>query len=293
MPSSNHEHGLCSALKGTVANNLKGDQILAATVASLTAEIKTLKENALKGADLGLKSTSPAVNCYHIYKVAGPLRTLKNGMHFIKPDGKTALTVYCKFDGRWPGSTLMSRNPGRNNNKERQTGAWNYPCDLSKMLPQKGHGNVKGYCKLSDAHINMVAMSTEQWGAHVDAYIVKTYKGGSQTPSCGGFVNRACTWHQGKQAGYPYATQGNADKSLCSNAHVRGGPRCERNQRTDSYRGIDGHHCPNGLNYRSAGSIGGSQQNNGRSFIIFEHSSGTTYCGGWYTSWTGVELWLH
>jgi hypothetical protein len=60
------------------------------------------------------------------------------------------------------------------------------------------------------------------------------------------------------------------------------GAYCSRNQTTASYRGIDGHTCGN-LVYP-----GVTSPNN--PFMIFEHSGGTHYCGGWDTTWDRIEM---
>ncbi len=60
------------------------------------------------------------------------------------------------------------------------------------------------------------------------------------------------------------------------------GQYCSREQTTASYRGLDGHRCPN-LVYGGVAS-----PNN--PFVIFEHSGGSHYCGGWDTTWGHITM---
>jgi len=217
---------------------------------------------------MGRDKSVPGTNCLKIKEaVSNP----KNGIWWLKPGNCAAFQAYCRFDGKFPGATLGMRKPRTVSGMERITKERNAPCNWLKP----GSNN---YCKLSDAQINCLSKESP----NADSFISLAFKKSDDNINCAGFVDKRCIWN----------TAG-AGNGYCANAHKRGGRRCSRNQRTNSYRAIDGHHCNNGLNYVNEGGLGGNQQNNGRSFIIFEHSGGTHYCGGWQTTWDHVEMWIH
>merc|ERR1711871_808997 len=118
-------------------------------------------------------------------------------------------------------------------------------------------------------------------------YISVAYKYNDNRISCRGYMRKGCTW---RLTGAPQSGD------ICSNTHRRDGTRgyCQRQQHTSSYRGIDGHRCYN-RDYNSDTdfpAFEGVPQSSGAAFIIFEHSGGSHYCGGWDTTWHHRELWV-
>jgi cysteine-rich repeat protein len=213
-------------------------------------------------AAVGYVKGKPGASCVDILakgKSAG--LALKDGLGWVDPNGGAttdAYQVWCRMTGDYAGATLAIKRPGSVGGAETQAGDVNLPCTPS----------TQGYCKLSDARINALRSAS----ANLDAYIVLSYKDAGTTPFCKSFARKACQWISDGAAG-----------SGCENSIVRNsGAYCSRNQTTASYRGIDGHTCGN-LVYP-----GVTSPNN--PFMIFEHSGGTHYCGGWDTTWDRIEM---
>ena len=165
----------------------------------------------------------------------------------------------------------MLRRPGRTNGMEVITGARNLPCKHDKT--------GTNYCKLGDADITEYTKTSAQQ----DPYISLAYKNTGDRPKCRGYAAKTCVWSM------------SIASTNCNNAHKRNSNQyCRREQRTTSYRGLDGHQCGN-LDYNSGnphvGGDGGIAYRR-NAFIIFEHSGGTHYCGGWDTTWQRIELWI-
>jgi hypothetical protein len=220
--------------------------------------------------DLWGTDAKPARNCHQIYKEHNYDKS-KNGFYSILVLGNT-LKIYCKFDGDYPGATLVARKPGRVGGEQQRTGRVRYPCGYST--------STGSYCKLTDKEITALAgTSTSE-----DGYVSLSYKNSGTRPRCRSFAKKDCVWNMVS------ASNG------CSHGHVRNsGQYCRRDQKHNSYRGLDGHRCSN-LDYYSnnkyASGDGGVQARR-NAFNIWEHSGGTHYCGGWDTSWHRIELWIH
>jgi len=228
---------------------------------------------------------NPAESCLAIFE--RHKTTYKNGLFYIKLSNNAVIQAWCKFDGDYPGATLVSRKPGRVNSEQSKTGRMRYPC--------KHDTGTGSYCKLSDDEINMLKTTSSE----KDAYVSLSYKGNNvNRPRCRAFASKACKWSMnGNPTGdsNSYEKDGNA-RGGCSHSHVRNsGQYCRRGQSHTSYRGLDGHTCGN-INYNSNNKFragDGGVSHAGNAFNIWEHSGGSHYCGGWDTSWHHVELWIH
>ena len=210
---------------------------------------------------LGEDQSTPALRCQDIL-AKNPVAA--DGLYWVDPNGGNnadAFQVWCRMTGDYPGAALVIRRPGSVAGKENVAGDLNAPCTP----------DFNGYCKLSDAKINLL----RQTSSAVDAFVALSYKNAGNAPFCRSFAAKSCVW-----------VSDGAAHSSCSNAVVRNsGQYCARSQVTSAYRGIDGHTCAN-LNYP-----GVTSPNN--PFMIFEHDGGTHYCGGWDTSWNRIELLVH
>ncbi|MSP92223.1 MAG: hypothetical protein EXR79_10545 [Myxococcales bacterium] len=203
-------------------------------------------------------STNPAASCADMLaKNPGAA----DALYWIDPTGGDAadkFEVWCRMAGDYPGAALVIKRPGSVAGQENVAGALNGPCTPTSS----------GYCKLSDTQINAI----RQTSIHVDAFVSLAYKDGGAMPYCRSFASKTCKWISDAAAG-----------GDCSNSVKRdSGQYCARGQTTAAYRGMDGHSCGN-LSYSGIA-------NPGNPFVIFEHSGGTHYCGGWDTTWNRIEL---
>jgi len=221
-------------------------------------------------ADLIGTEKKPAKSCMAIFKKHKYGKS-KNGMFYLDVGG--TITAYCKFDGDYPGATLVSRKPGNVGGEQSRTGRVRYPCKPSTSSGQ--------YCKLTDNEINILRDTSTE----TDPFVSLSYKNRNPNrPACRSFAHKRCDWNMVS------ASTG------CHNSVVRNsGQYCNRGQKHNSYRGLDGYHCPN-LNYNSNNKFragDGGVGSPGNPFVIWEHSGGTHYCGGWDTTWRYIELWIH
>lgn len=224
----------------------------------------------------GERKSDPAESCRHIYEASKP-EIPKDGHYYIKTKSRPlGFKVFCWFsDSDWRGATLVLRRPGRVSGMEQHTNERNV--DACKP-------DYNGYCKLSDQVINELKDKSPE----KDPYISLSYKSGVTKPRCHAFIKKACTFT---------LRDGGTPQSTCSNAHIRNsGYYCNNNAPHRVYRGFDSHHCPNSNNYNSHKNKYASHDkvtHNTQPFIIFEHSGGSHYCGGWDTTWQRIELWIH
>ena len=207
---------------------------------------------------IGAVQEVPGISCKHIFDIGS---SLGSQLYWIDPnegDTSDAFQVWCRMDGDYPGTALVLKKPGNISGQQNHSAELNLPCTPS----------TSGYCKLSDAKINQIKETSSQ----LDAYIVLSYKNSTGDPYCRSYARKTCQWISNGAAG-----------SGCENSVVRNsGQYCSRNSNNTSYRGIDGYVCGN-LNYP-----GIHDPNN--PFVIFEHSGGSHYCGGWDTTWDHIEL---
>jgi hypothetical protein len=226
---------------------------------------------------MGMSKGAPGKTCKHIYAATPKGVTREEGFYWINPGGVAPFEAWCTFKGDWKGATLALRKGSSVSGMENHINARNMPCNRDKPGP----GN---YCKMSDTQINALKSESDD----KDAYIVLSYKsGGGADPTCIAFGSKSCNWRMDARGG-----PGNA----CTNTFVRNSGRyCSRNQNHQSYRGLDGYRCGN-QNYNSNNphyNAGLRVSAPTHPFVIFEHSGGTHYCGGWDTTWHHVELWVH
>jgi len=210
----------------------------------------------------------------YVYDVLGSCLEILNagdsvgdGVYIIDPESEGVFEVYCYMTGDWPGATLVISKPGSVAGNENQVGA------TGDEVPT---ASSTTYSKFSDERINAInARSTS-----VNSYIARASKDGlwdGKGGYCVGFVRQSCTW---AMSGTPGPTCNNGWRSQDDGAY------CARSQTHDLYRGIDGHTCAGS----DGGSAWGSYQSAGNQFMIFEHTGGTHYCGGWDATWNKIEL---
>ena len=124
-------------------------------------------------------SQNPATSCLQIFEVH-KYGASKNGYFQLKLAGNT-VQAYCKFDGDYPGATLVARKQGRIGGEQQKTGRMRYPCK-----PSTSSGS---YCKLSDAEINILRDTSKQ----KDAFVSLSYKNRNPNrPACRSFAAKTC-----------------------------------------------------------------------------------------------------
>jgi hypothetical protein len=211
---------------------------------------------------------NPGISCLDILNGGA---STGNGNYWIKPGSSAAFQAYCYMTGDWPGGTLVQVYDGHRGGQENRTGA------LGNAIPQPGDT----YSSYSDSIINEIKATSPT----LNGYIARCHKGGGWNGAgsyCVGFIRTSCTY---SGAGSP----NDAPNSFaeCSNSWVSqtSTSYCTVTSGVQpAYRGFDGHSCPGS----SAG--WGSWQTVGNQFIIWEHSGGSTYCGGWDTGWSSCEM---
>ena len=214
---------------------------------------------------MGESNSCPAISCLEIYNAG---ESQGDGLYWLDPTGSdpnNSFEAYCYMEGDWPGATLVVTTPG----------------SFSPELHSDARGgtpmhNSSSYIKFSDSRINALKNTSNS----VNPYISRATKsnfGGGQGSYCVGFIRKSCNFTMGGAAG------GGCENSWISQESTT---YCGRNQTTSSYRGFDGHNCSNS----NGSNAWGSYSHATNQFLIFEHSGGTHYCGGWDTTWSKIEL---
>ncbi|MBU3923812.1 MAG: hypothetical protein KJ592_02755, partial [Nanoarchaeota archaeon] len=194
-------------------------------------------------------------------------KSVGDGVYTIDPSGDGGFEVYCYMEGDWSGATLVISKPASVAGNENQVGATgDSPPTTSSVV----------YSKFSDERINAI----NAFSPSINSYIARANKDGlwdGKGGYCVGFVRQSCTW---AMSGTPGPTCNNGWRDQDSTVY------CARSQSHGSYRGVDGHTCANS----DGASAWGSYAYPTNQFMIFEHSGGAHYCGGWDTTWNRIEL---
>jgi hypothetical protein len=213
----------------------------------------------------GESSECTGISCLEIYNAG---ESQGDGLYWLEPTGSdptNAFEAYCYMEGDWPGATLVLTTPGSFSPETHSDARGGTP-----MF------NSSSYVKFSDSRINMLKNTSNSVNPYISRATKTDYSGG-QGSYCVGFIRKSCDFNIGGTAG------GNCENSWISQESTT---YCGRSQSISAYRGFDGHHC-----YNSNGNDAwGSYSHATNQFLIFEHSGGTHYCGGWDTTWVKIEL---